>query len=140
MTALILVASSLARGEEKLAAREDAILRRAELQRQVEELRESAPRKRSVGWKVSAALLAGAMAADAGSSWRRLEANPLVAGGDGRFGWRGAALKGGVLGGVLAAQWLIGRRVPGTLEAFRWTNYTTAGALTGVAIRNWSTR
>lgn len=141
MQILILIAMSAATvSAGEAPERAGAGSRRAEIRRQVDELRESAPRKRSTAWKISAAVLGAAMAADAASSWGRREANPLVAGAGGRFGWQGAAIKGGVLGGVLATQWILSRRTPQARSAFVWTNFATAGGLSGVAIRNWRTK
>jgi len=52
--------------------------------------------------------LAGASAADLASSWGGQEANPLLRGTDGRFGTRGAAVKFGIVGGIIALErlWL----------------------------------
>lgn len=47
-------------------------------------------------WMASVAALVAANVADARSSWRKDEGNRVLAGTGGRFGARGAALKGGI--------------------------------------------
>jgi hypothetical protein len=75
------------------------------------ELRQTgAPRRGRALWIGSICALAGATIADAGSSWRKGEANGFLAGDGGRFGARGAMLKGGVTGLWMATQALAVRR------------------------------
>jgi len=88
-------------------------------------------------WRVSAMVLAAATSADAASSWGKAEANPLLQGPGGRFTARGLALKGGMAGGLLAAQWWLQRRHPGSARASAITNFGLAAVYTGVAVRNW---
>lgn len=95
---------------------------------------ESGVRWRAV-WRVSQALLAGADAADAASSWGKQEANPLVRSGQ-RFSYGSLAIKLGALGGGLAAQHLILRKTPGTAPLFATANLAAAGMLGIVAAHN----
>lgn len=87
-------------------------------------------------WKVSVVLLAAASAADAQSSWGRLEANPLLRNGDGRFGSQGIALKALIVGGAVGTQYLLLRKHPKAEKYGIITNAMMAGVLTSVAISN----
>jgi hypothetical protein len=86
-------------------------------------------------WRVSQALLTGADAADAASSWGKNEANPLVRAGQ-RFGYGSLAIKLGALGGGLAAQHYILRKSPGETPLFATTNLAAASMLGVVAWHN----
>lgn len=87
-------------------------------------------------WKWSAVVLAGALAADSASSWNRYEANPLLRSADGRFQGGNLALKAGIAGGGLLAQWLILRKRPEAARAASTVNFSAAGLLGGAAIHN----
>jgi len=91
-------------------------------------------RWRSV-WHVSQALLAGANAADAASSWGKNEANPLVRAGQ-RFSYGALAIKLGALSGGLAAQHYILRKSPGQAKLFASANLAATAMLSAVAARN----
>lgn len=82
--------------------------------------------------RLSLVALAGSTAADAATSWRRHETNPLLAGSDGRFGWRGVAMKGASFAGMITLdRWMV--RHP----RFRVVvNFAAAGAFTAMAVRN----
>ena len=86
-------------------------------------------------WRVSQALLAGADAADAASSWGKNEANPLVRAGQ-RFSYGSLAIKLGALGGGLAAQHYILRKAPEQVPLFASANLAAAAMLGVVAGRN----
>lgn len=86
-------------------------------------------------WRVSQALLAGADAADAASSWGKNEANPLVRAGQ-RFSYGSLAIKLGALGGGLAAQHFILRKAPEYTPLFACANLAGAGLLGVLAERN----
>jgi len=73
---------------------------------------------------------------DAASSRGSFEANPLL--GRGQFGRSQLAIKGGIAGGVVLAEWLILRRHPETKRFWTWTNYATGAVTTAVAVRNWN--
>ena len=87
-------------------------------------------------WKWSAAAVAGASFADAATSFRGYELNPVLRGSDGRFGTRGIAIKGGVVAGMLLAQRTVGRRNPRAYRVFAKVNWVVAGVTSGVAVRN----
>jgi len=95
-------------------------------------------RKRSVWWKVSAAALAVATSVDAHSSWGRVEANPVLAGRNGRFGSQGVALKALITGGVLSAQYMMMKNHPKAEKYGTWTNFVLAGALGSAAAYNYN--
>jgi hypothetical protein len=94
-------------------------------------------------WKASIVALVAASAVDAHSSWGKVEANPLLANGNGRFGLQSLALKGAITGGALGAQWLFlrhngsngatakGRRVATV------ANFALAGIYARVAAHNY---
>ncbi|MGO4880767.1 MAG: hypothetical protein ACLP59_08100 [Bryobacteraceae bacterium] len=86
-------------------------------------------------WRVSQALLAGADAADAASSWGKNEANPLVRAGQ-RFSYGSLAIKLGAVSGCLAAQHYILRKAPEETPFFATANLAAAAVLGGVAAHN----
>ncbi|HET8550561.1 MAG TPA: hypothetical protein VFL57_21265 [Bryobacteraceae bacterium] len=89
-------------------------------------------------WKVSVAALAGASALDVASSWGKCcEANTFLASPDRNFGARGLAIKSGTLSGQILLQYLLVRRNPKLSKVLGIINFTGAGAITGVAIRNY---
>jgi hypothetical protein len=78
-----------------------------------------------------AALLAG-VAADSASSWHQPEVNPILGA---RFDGRSLAIKGAVLGGLLTIENFAGRH-RGAVKTATIVNFTVAGVLSGVAVRN----
>ena len=84
-------------------------------------------------WRVSAAVLGAVTVADMQSSMGRLEVNPMLRSQNGRFGAQGVALKGGIVGGVLCAQWLMVRKNPKAAPYAAGMNFAAA-ALTGAAV------
>jgi tellurite resistance protein TehA-like permease len=92
-------------------------------------------RKRNL-WKISLGVLAAASIADAGSSWNRSEANPLLQGPNGRFSGQGIALKGALAGSVVLSQWLVMRKQPRAERAAAFTNFALAGVLGAAAVHN----
>jgi len=86
-------------------------------------------------WRVSQAMLAGADAADAASSWGKNEANPLVRTGQ-RFSYGSLAIKVGALSAGLAAQHYILRKAPNKTPLFATTNLAAAAMLGVVAEHN----
>ena len=86
-------------------------------------------------WRVSQAMLAGADAADAASSWGKNEANPLVRAGQ-RFSYGSLAIKLGALGAGMAAQHYILSKAPNKAPLFATTNLAAAAMLGVVAEHN----
>lgn len=87
-------------------------------------------------YRVSQAIYIGANVADVGSSIGSWEANPLLRNSGGRFGSRGVAIKGGMLAGILATQWICHRKYGQRAELpFIATNLVHS-AVMGVVIRN----
>jgi hypothetical protein len=99
-----------------------------------------APPRKMKFWKASALALAGALAADTASSWGRVELNPLVRGGAGRFDARSFGIKAGIAGGGLALQYLLLKRAPQAERAAACSNFAAAGVLTYGAVHNVSSR
>jgi len=92
--------------------------------------------KRSRWWKASVAMLAATSAVDAHSSWGRMEANPMLRNGSGRFGMQGVAIKAAVLGGVVGAQYLLLKKNPQAERFGTVTNVVFSGVLVGAAVSN----
>jgi hypothetical protein len=89
-------------------------------------------------WKVSAATLVAASAADIASSFGKCcESNPILASSNRTFGARGVAVKTGSLGGQLLLQYIVARRSPKIAKVLSFVNFAGAGALTAVAVRNY---
>lgn len=87
-------------------------------------------------YRVSQAILVAGNAADAHSSWGRLELNPILAGPNGRFGARGVSIKAAVAVGWLVTQELMTRKDRRPRKAFAIANTAGGVFLGGVAVRN----
>ncbi len=79
--------------------------------------------------------MAGGSAADALSSWRGCETNPILRSGDGRFETRAVIIKSAILAGVVTAEVLI-KRKPGAARASTAVNFLTGTWFGGNAARN----
>lgn len=95
-------------------------------------------RKRSFWWKLSVATLAAATAVDGHSSWGRIEVNPVLRGGDGRFGSRGVAIKALVFTATAGVQHLLLKKHPQAEKPGIVTNFGLAGVLAAAAAVNYS--
>lgn len=89
-------------------------------------------------WKTSVAVLTAATLTDAASSWNRPEANGLLRGESGRFGYKGIAIKGALAGSTILFQHFLLKKSPGAARAAAWTNFTMAGGLAGAAAYNYA--
>ncbi|MCW5980529.1 MAG: hypothetical protein KIT09_20790 [Bryobacteraceae bacterium] len=87
-------------------------------------------------WWASVAALVGASLVDAHSSWGRQELNPVLRGSNGQFGFKGVAIKGGIAGGVIAAQSLLLQNNPQASKSMAMANFGMAGVFGGVAMYN----
>ncbi len=87
-------------------------------------------------YRASVAAVAGCAAADAWSSYGRVELNPVLAGRGQRFDGRSVAIKAGITGAWLGAQWIWRRNQ----RAYRVGNWVMAGAWCGAAGWNLTTR
>jgi len=86
------------------------------------------------------AALAVSTVSDTASSYGHSEANPWLASRDQRFSGRGVALKAAVIGGIIAGEYLLHRRLPNSEPAHKTAaviNFAAAGVTAGQAIRNW---
>lgn len=97
-------------------------------------------RRRSGVWVASVAALIAANAMDAHSSWRYPEGNGLLRGADGTFGPRALWIKSGLIGGVVAVQWLLTRHRRRGEPILAIMNFGAAAATTGAAVRNYRVR
>ena len=89
-------------------------------------------------WLASVAAVVTANTLDLMSSRGGMEANPLLQNSNGSFNMgRGVALKAAFSGGMLLSEWVFARRTAGGTRSFAITNFGTAAALTGLAVRNW---
>jgi hypothetical protein len=86
-------------------------------------------------WHVSQAMLAGADATDAASSWGKNEANPLVRAGQ-TFSYGSLAIKMGALTAGMAAQHYILRQAADKTPLFASANLAAAAMLGIVARHN----
>lgn len=84
-------------------------------------------------WKWSVAALAAGNAADAASSYGRPELNPVLGQ---QFGGRSGAIKFGIVGGAVLAQYIINKKLPQAEKPLAVINFGMAGAFGAVAIRN----
>jgi hypothetical protein len=87
-------------------------------------------------YRASLAALVAANAVYVHSSWGHVEANPILGRGR-RFDGRSAAIKGGIVGGLMLTQWLIARRNPGVKRRLAVINFAVAGGVGAVAARNY---
>ena len=90
-------------------------------------------------WMWSLAALAAGNIADMHSSWGRPEANPLLAGANGRFDWRSASIKLGIQAPLIGFQlWRAHRNPsPSLYKSYTITNFAVGGAFGAVAIHNY---
>ncbi|HYL78073.1 MAG TPA: hypothetical protein VEU96_27915 [Bryobacteraceae bacterium] len=90
-------------------------------------------------WRWSLAALAAGNIADMHSSWGRPEANPLLAGANGRFDWRSATIKLGIQAPLIGFQlWRVHKNPsPSLYKSYSFTNFAVGGAFGGVAIHNY---
>lgn len=88
----------------------------------------------------SVASLVGANALDLASSWGRPELNPFLTPGSngGRFGWQSATIKLGLTATTLLFQRHVLRRRPELRRPFAVSNFIAAGAMSGIAVRNYA--
>jgi hypothetical protein len=93
------------------------------------------PSRWRAAWRMSQALLVGADAADAASSWGKNEGNPLLRAGP-RFSYGSLAIKLGALTGGLLAQHYIVRSAPDRTALFASANLAGAALLGVVAAHN----
>ena len=87
-------------------------------------------------WAISLAPLFASQALDAASSYGMRELNPLLAGSNGGFGMKATAIKFGVVGALAGAEYFVVRKHPASAKFFTIVNWVTAGATTGLAVRN----
>ena len=87
----------------------------------------------------SAVALVASSTADVASSVGKLEANPLLRSGDGRFGARGAGIKLGACVAVLLIQ-NRARKSGKSEKPMAIANFAVSGLYGGAAIHNWRSR
>lgn len=84
-------------------------------------------------WKWSVAALAAGNAMDAASSHGQREFNPVLGQ---QFGARSSAIKFGIVGGAVVAQYLISRKLPQAEKPLAIINFSMAGAFVAASVRN----
>jgi hypothetical protein len=97
------------------------------------------PPKRGL-WKASLAVLVAAQVLDIHSSVGYPEANRLLRSSGGTFGAKAVGIKVGLSGVVALTQYLTLRRSHRSATRYSTANLAVAGAMTGIAIRNYSIR
>jgi hypothetical protein len=86
------------------------------------------------------AILAAGGVADVASSWRRPEANPVVAGTGSTFGTGSVAIKLGLVGSSFVLEHFVLRHRPDLYRRIAFLNFGIAGAQTAVVGHNLSLR
>jgi hypothetical protein len=81
-------------------------------------------------WSLVAVIAANA--ADSASSWRKAEANPMVARPGAQFGTTSLALKSAFVVTSLVLQHIALRHRPDLRQRMAWVNLATSGVLTGI--------
>jgi hypothetical protein len=89
-------------------------------------------------WKWSLAPVLASQALDSTSSYGMRELNPILGGSDGRFGMQSVAIKLGVTGMLLGAEYLIVRAHPRAAQVFTKLNWAAAVVTFGVAAHNYA--
>ena len=84
----------------------------------------------------SVAILAASGAADVASSWRRPEANPVLAGSGSTFGSGSVAIKLGLVGSSFLLEHIVLRHRPDLYRHIAWLNLGIAGAQGAVVRHN----
>ncbi len=87
-------------------------------------------------YRWSLAILAASSAADVASSWRRPEANPVMAAPGSTFGAGSVAIKLGLVGSSFLLERLILRHRPDLYRHVAWLNFGIAGAQGAVVEHN----
>ena len=82
------------------------------------------------------AALIAANGADAISSWRQAEANPVIGGGASAFGYSSLAIKSGFVGSSLLIQHVVLRHRPDLYKKMAWLNFASSAGLGAVAFYN----
>lgn len=90
-------------------------------------------------WRISVAGLAAANALDMSSSWGKRELNGALAGPAGTFGGKGAAVKSGIMAGLVSMEGLMVRKHGGgrLYRVLSVVNFAAASAISAVAVRNY---
>jgi hypothetical protein len=91
-------------------------------------------------WKWSLAPVLASEALDVSSSYGMRELNPVLSGSDGRFGMQSTAIKLGVTGALLGAEYLIVKAHPGSARVFTKLNWAAAVVTFGVVAHNYAIR
>jgi hypothetical protein len=89
-------------------------------------------------WKISLAPLVASQALDASSSYGMRELNPLLASPNGGFEMKATAIKMGVTGALVGAEYLIVRKYPRSARVITKLNWTSGIVTTGFAIHNYA--
>ena len=98
---------------------------------------EARKRSRRLWWASVGAVVAASLL-DVASSRGGVETNPLLRGQNGTFNTgRALLLKSIATGGVLGAEAWALRRSPGSGRTAAAVNFTVAGGVAGLAVRNW---
>jgi hypothetical protein len=101
----------------------------------MKDLDQNRPEGRALyGWSVATLLAANTV--DMASSWKKHEANPLVASSTPQFGMASVAIKSGFVGASLLMQHFTLRHRPELYKRMAWMNFIASGALGGVAAHN----
>ena len=89
-------------------------------------------------WTASVLAVCAAHGVDIASSYGKREVNPAMPAA--HFGAGDVALIGGISAGVLVMEWAILRHHPQSEKSFAVVNYATAGAVSAVAVHNFTVK
>ncbi len=89
-------------------------------------------------WKISLVPLVASQALDASSSYGMRELNPLLASPNGGFEMKAAAIKLGVTGALVGAEYLVVRKYPRSARVISRLNWTTGIVTAGFAVHNYA--
>lgn len=89
-------------------------------------------------WKRSLIPMLASQGLDMASSYGMRERNPLLAGGDGRFGGRAMAIKGGVVGAIVGIEYLVAKKYPRAARAIARLNWSSSVVTAAFAAHNFA--
>ncbi len=89
-------------------------------------------------WKRSLLPLVATQGLDVVSSYGMRELNPMLAGPDGRFGAKAAAIKAGTTAAVVGVEYLIVKKWPGAARMFSKLNWGSSALTGAIAAHNFA--
>jgi hypothetical protein len=91
-------------------------------------------------WKRSVIPVLASQGLDMASSFGMRERNPVLAGGDGRFGMRAVAIKGGAVAAILGIEYLVAKKYPRAARVISRLNWSSSVVTGAFAAHNFAIR